>query len=47
MLRARGRQGDEERADELRHRAHAIADELAVELPDDENWPVNLQETPA
>ncbi|MDP8929863.1 MAG: AAA family ATPase [Actinomycetota bacterium] len=43
MLRARGGPGDEERADELDRRAHAIADEFSIQLPDDEHWPVNLR----
>ncbi|MFN2556640.1 MAG: adenylate/guanylate cyclase domain-containing protein [Nitriliruptorales bacterium] len=42
MLRARGGPGDEERGRELHARALAIADELGMELPDDEDWPVLL-----
>ncbi|MDP8930687.1 MAG: AAA family ATPase [Actinomycetota bacterium] len=47
MLRARGRPGDHERAAELHRRAHALADDLGMELPDDEHWPVNLRQLPA
>ncbi|MFN2555463.1 MAG: AAA family ATPase [Nitriliruptorales bacterium] len=42
MLWARGGAGDEERAEGLRVGALAVADELGMELPDDEHWPVPL-----